>query len=193
MTFFTVQFVLEIFAVVSALAYVLLASKQNFLCWPMSLLSCTIYAWLCYDVKLYLESFLQVFYFAFALYGWFKWYEKSEILKPSFQSFSKNIKVVFGLFLVGTAIGFFVSNFTDAALPFVDSLIFVYSIYATYITALKIIESWIYWIVIDLVSVFVYINRGLHVTSLLFLLYTILAFFGFFAWFKSWKLQQKTL
>jgi len=190
LTIITPNLILEILAVLSALTYIILASKQNYFCWPMSLLSCIIYAWLCYGVQLYLESFLQTFYFIVALYGWYFWKIPANSLNVSYQSVNTNISVSIILLFAGLILGYFAHIYSSAALPYIDSVIFLFSIYATYITALKKIESWLYWIVINSISVFIYFSRGLYITSFLYLLYALLAVQGFMNWRKSWHTQH---
>lgn len=183
----SVNNILEIFAVASALGYVLLASKQHILCWPVSLLSCFIYAYLCYDSKLYMESALQIFYVFVSVYGWSQWKSNNKQLRVSLGSLRNNLLVIFLLGLLSLLIGYLVANYTSASLPYADTTVFVFSIYATFITAKKKLENWLYWIVIDAASVFIYINRELQLTAALFLLYTLLAANGYILWKKEWK------
>jgi len=83
--------------------------------------------------------------------------------------------------------GFYFSTYTDAAMPLVDSFTTVFSLFATYMVVKKVLENWIYWIVIDAVSVYLYHSRELEQTALLFIVYTIIAVFGYFAWLKKLK------
>jgi nicotinamide mononucleotide transporter len=69
-------------------------------------------------------------------------------------------------------------------MPIVDSFTTVFSIFATYMVVKKILGNWLYWIVIDTVSVYLFYSRDLHLTSLLFMAYTIIAVFGYFNWLK---------
>ena len=73
---------------------------------------------------------------------------------------------------------------TTAALPYLDSFTTWGSVLTTWMVARKILENWLYWIVIDGVSIFLYIDRGLHLTSLLFVAYVIIVVFGYFSWRK---------
>lgn len=166
----------------SALGYVILASKQHVLCWPVSLVSCFIYGFIYFEAKLYMESILQLFYLVVSIYGWMKWKPTKTSKEISASSLSRNILLCLGLILLSLMLGKFIATYTNASLPFADSMVFVFSIFATYITAEKKIESWIYWIILDAACVFVYLNRGLNITATLFILYTILAFYGYHQW-----------
>ena len=85
--------------------------------------------------------------------------------------------------------GFYFATYTNAKMPIVDSFTTVFSIFATYMVAKKILGNWLYWIVIDMVSVYLYFSRDLHLTSLLFMAYTIIAIFGYFSWIKKMKID----
>ena len=74
-------------------------------------------------------------------------------------------------------------------MPIVDSFTTVFAIIATYMVTKKVLENWLYWIIIDTVSVYLYFSKDLHLTSLLFITYTIIAVFGYFIWIKQAKLD----
>jgi nicotinamide mononucleotide transporter len=74
-------------------------------------------------------------------------------------------------------------------MPIVDSFTTVFSIIATYMITKKVLENWLYWIVIDAVSIYLYLSRDLHLTSFLFMLYAIIAIFGYFSWLKKMKVN----
>jgi nicotinamide mononucleotide transporter len=78
---------------------------------------------------------------------------------------------------------------TDAAFPFVDSFTTVAAIVTTFMVARKVLENWIYWFVIDGISVFVYVARGLELTAALFVVYLVLIVVGFRRWWLDWHAQ----
>ncbi|NND37734.1 MAG: nicotinamide mononucleotide transporter, partial [Gammaproteobacteria bacterium] len=84
-------------------------------------------------------------------------------------------------FVTGTAF----DRYSDAALPYLDSFTTWGAIVTTWMVARKILENWIYWFVIDSVSIYLYVNRELHLTALLFVLYLVLIVFGYVAWRKE--------
>ena len=87
------------------------------------------------------------------------------------------------LFSLGS--GYLLDNFSDAALPYLDSFTTWGAIVTTWMVARKIIQNWHYWFIIDSVSVYLYINRGLVLTALLFVLYLVLIVIGYRQWRKS--------
>ena len=83
--------------------------------------------------------------------------------------------------------GLLLQQGTDARLPFLDSFTTWASVVTTFMVARKILENWIYWLVIDSVSIFLYLDRELYFTALLFVIYILIIFFGWFAWLKSYR------
>jgi nicotinamide mononucleotide transporter len=80
--------------------------------------------------------------------------------------------------------GFLLSRYTDAALPFLDSITTWAAVVATYMVAQKVLENWLYWIVIDAISIYLYIDRELYLTALLFAAYVVIAAYGWYSWKK---------
>ena len=177
----------EAVAVVLAIIYLLLAIRQNILCWVAAFASATIYLVLMFRVGLYMESGLQLFYMAMALYGWYSWRHGSgvrEQLRVSSWPLAFNIPP---LLLIGFATfvsGFVLQSYSNAAMPYIDSFTSWGAIVSTWMVARKIIQNWHYWFVIDSVSIYLYASRGLWLTVLLFALYLVLIVIGFREWRK---------
>ena len=174
--------ILETVAVIFSLLYVYLAAHQNNLCWLAAVISVSLYIYICFDAKLYAETVLQVFYFLMAIYGFYSWKKNNSQLQISTWPIKKHLFII----LLGTILTFFLgfifSNFTDAEMPLVDSFTTVFSVFATYMVVKKILSNWLYFIIIDIISTYLYFSRDLHLTSLLFLLYTFIAVAGFIKW-----------
>lgn len=183
---------LELVAVLLAIAYLLLAIRQNIWCWLCAAVSTAIYVYLFVEAKLYMESLLNVFYFAMAIYGWTVWYfgrVGTAELPVSVWTPSVHSVALVAIATASVASGFLLKTYTDAAFPFVDSFTTWGAIWATFLVARKVLENWFYWLVIDVVSVFVYWIRDLHLTSLLFVIYVVLIPFGLLSWLKSYRRQ----
>jgi nicotinamide mononucleotide transporter len=86
--------------------------------------------------------------------------------------------------------GFLLQRYTDAALPFIDSLVSFAAVWTTFLVARKVLENWWYWLVIDAASVAIYWSRDLQLTALLFVLYLLLIPFGLWSWRRSFLEQQ---
>ena len=176
----------ESFAVFFSVIYVILAAKENIWCWPAALISVSLYIYICYQAQLYPETGLQIFYFLMAIYGYIVW-NKSDTEKIKEWSEIKHLTIILtGAFLT-FLIGFYFAEYTNSKKPIVDSFTTVFSVIATYMVIRKVLENWLYWIVIDIVSVYLYFSRGLHLTSLLFICYSIIALYGYFSWIKRMK------
>ena len=172
-------------AVILAIAYLLLAVKQNISCWFAAFFSSLLYFFVMYSAGLYMEAGLQIFYCVMAIYGWTQW----RISLPNNKKFlvktwnrNQHIKAISLIFLLAFTSGWALEKFTNAALPFIDSLTTWGAIVTTYMVAKRLLENWIYWFVIDTISVFLFYSRGLFLTSILFFLYLIIIYFGYKSW-----------
>ena len=172
-------------AVILAIIYLLLAIKQNISCWFAAFFSSLLYFFVMYSAGLYMEAWLQIFYCVMAAYGWSQWRisitDDSKFLVRTWTR-TQHIKVISLIFFLAFISGLALERFTNAALPFIDSLTTWGAIVATYMVAKKLLENWIYWFVIDSISVFLFYSRGLFLTSMLFLFYLIIIYFGYKSW-----------
>ena len=181
--------VIECIAVFFSILYVILAAKENIWCWGAAAISVSLYIYICFFAQLYPETGLQVFYLIMAFYGYYNWNKKEQSLQIIEWNISKHFAVLILGAILTFLMGFFFATYTNAKMPIVDSFTTVFSVFATYMIAKKILSNWLYWIVIDVVSVYLYFSRDLHLTSLLFMAYTIIAIFGYFSWIKKMKID----
>ena len=190
MIFENLFFFLEIGAVFLAVAYLLLAVRRDIRCWIAGIMSSSIYFVLMFTANLYMESILQIFYIFMGVYGFNQW--KSDIANTEEISITTwNLKThltVLGIILISSYFaGYILDTYTDAKLPFLDSLTTFGALFATYMVAKKILENWIYWFLIDSVSIYLFIERELYLTSILFCLYLIIIIFGFRSWLAVFR------
>ena len=178
---------MEITAVVFAIIYLLLAVKQDVRCWYAAIFSSFLYFFIMMSANLYMEAYLQIFYIFMAIYGWFQWNKISED-KSKFivrtWSIKQHLIVVSSVISLAYISGSLLNIYTEAALPFIDALTTWGAIIATYMVAKKLLENWIYWFVIDSISVLLFMSRGLYLTSVLFFVYLIIIYFGYKSWTK---------
>ena len=192
----------EVIAVALGIAYLVLAMRENSLCWYAAFGSTAIFSWLFFDVSLVMESALNVYYLVMAVYGWYVWNKKpqnsamqNEITpKLAISTWSaKQHTFAIGSVLALTFIsGFLLSENTTAVLPYLDSFTTWGAVLTTYMVAKKVLENWIYWFVIDAIAIYLYIDRELYLTALLMAIYVIMVVFGYTAWFKIYKSQNDT-
>jgi nicotinamide mononucleotide transporter len=182
----------EVLAVVLAVTYLVLAIRQNIWCWAAAAVSTTLYLFIMYEANLYMESVLQLFYLAMAAYGWRQWRgggESGSELDVTTWPFRYHLVatgLVFGLVYIS---GELLSRYSDAALPFLDSLTTWGAVVATFMVARKILENWIYWFVIDAVSIWLYLSRELYFTAALFAAYLVMIVVGYRSWRASMQAQ----
>ena len=184
----------ELLAVILAIAYLLLAMQENICCWFCALVSTAIYTRLYWDVSLFMDSLLNVYYMGMAVYGWYAWRrggEEHQGVAIRTWSISFHIIALSVVVLLSSINGFLLSRYTQAAFPYLDSFTTWASVLTTWMVTRKILENWLYWIVIDGVSIYLYIERGLMLTAGLFTLYVIIAVFGFLEWRKHYRQSEE--
>ena len=178
---------LEVVAVGLAIAYLVLAVRQNIWCWPAAVISCVIYAALMYQAGLYMESLLQLFYIGMAVYGWRTWRRgvAGHALPVRSWPLIFHLAPVLLVVLLTLGSGYLLSRYSEAALPYTDSFTTWAAVITTWMVAQKILQNWHYWFVIDSVSVYMYLQRELYLTSALFCLYLVLIVIGYVSWRRS--------
>ena len=178
----------ELVAVILAIAYLLLIMRENIWGWLCALLSTAIYTLLFWEVNLPMDSALNIYYMGMAVYGWRQWHLGSD--KNRAAPIVKWRPGLHGLgvsaILLATGIsGYLLSEHTRAAWPYLDSFTTWASVFTTYMVVKKVLQNWIYWIVIDAVALCLYIDRALYLTALLFFAYLIICIFGYIGWKKN--------
>lgn len=180
--------VLEWIAVIASLAYVILAAYNNIFCWPAAIISTVLYTFIFYEYYLWSDSALQIYYLAMALYGLYCWRDNKQqpdsILKITTWPVFTHIKAIFILAIVSISVGYLMANYTPTHFPYLDATTTVFAVFATYLVTQRVLENWLYWIVIDFVSIYLYVEKALLPTAFLFSLFVIIAFFGYFKWLK---------
>ena len=179
-----------------AIAYLLLALKQNKLCWFAWIASSILYLYVMYQAGLYMESLLQVFYLCMGFYGlsqWSKTINNNQNTYVDQWSIGNHIFAISLVIVLSFLSGTLLSNFSNAALPFIDAFTTWGAIVASYMVAKKILENWIYWFVIDFISVFIFASRGLYFTSALFVTYLVIIYFGYKSWSKIRLNQNESI
>ena len=179
-----------------AIAYLLLALKQNKLCWFAWIASSILYLYVMYQAGLYMESLLQVFYLCMGFYGlsqWSKTINDNQNTYVDLWSIGNHIFAISLVIVLSFLSGTLLSNFSNAALPFIDAFTTWGAIVASYMVAKKILENWIYWFVIDFISVFIFASRGLYFTSALFVTYLVIIYFGYKSWSKIRLNQNESI
>jgi nicotinamide mononucleotide transporter len=183
----------EVAAAALGLAYLVFAVRRSLWCWPCAFISTGIYLVLFARQALYMQSVLQVFYLAMAVYGYLEW-RKGRTPEHGVLIRSWSLRqhcLVAGLIVAACIVnGWLLACYTDAAAPYIDSFVMWGSIVTTFMVARRLIENWLYWIVFDSVAAWLYFSQGLLVTTLLFIIYLGIVVHGYFVWRRDRSIQQ---
>jgi len=179
----------ELFGAITGLLYIYFSIKENILLWPIGILTSVTYIYVFYVSKFYADMSLQFYYLFISFYGWVLWKKnKKNVKKQEFKiKRTSNLKLlVINIFnIIFTIIIWqILKNFTDSPVPFWDAFTTGLSIVATWMITQKLIEHWFFWVIVNFVSIILYIQKGLYPTVILFCVYLILAFVGFYQWKK---------
>ncbi|WP_102407807.1 nicotinamide riboside transporter PnuC [Parabacteroides bouchesdurhonensis] len=192
----TVNF-FEYFGVITGLLYLILEIKQHRAMWIVGFLTSLVYVFVFFFSKIYADMGLNIYYVAISIYGFLQWSrKKKEVLPEENKTPSERIIYRHLTFPLAAAIGgsllvvFFIlwyilNNFTDSPIPIGDAFTTAIGIIATWMLARRIIEHWIFWIVANIISVYLYYLRGLYPTMFLYICYALLAIAGWYTWKKK--------
>jgi nicotinamide mononucleotide transporter len=186
----------ELAATIFGLACVWLTVRQNIWCWPTGLVMVALYIYVFFGAKLYSDMGLQVVYVFMQLYGWYHWVhgadddnEPLSVTRLSSARFAMTVAA--GAFGIG-GLGLAMDTYTDADLAYWDAATTVLSLIAQWLLAKKVLESWAFWIVVDVLAIGVYTTKELYLTSGLYAVFLGLAVAGLVAWLKSYRKTQQT-
>lgn len=180
---------IEIAAVAFGVLCVWLTIRQNIWCWPTGLAMVLLYIVIFYEARLYSDMLLQVVYVFLQIYGWHYWLrgrrDAGEGVVVTRLAPQAAVAWLALAAVASTALGTFMYRYTDADLPGWDASMTVLSLIAQWLMGRKVLESWVVWIVVDVLSIGIYTTKGLYLTAGLYTLFLILATIGFFTWART--------
>jgi len=185
---------LEAAGVLFSVLYLVLAIRESLWCWPAAFISSVLTLAVVLDVRLYSEVVLNVYYAAMAVYGWYQWHYGGRTrgaaqLPISIWPLKMHALAIGGSLALSAAVGWLMSRYTQAAFPYLDAFVTVSSVVTTYLVARKILENWLYWLVVDSLAIYVYWQRELYFFVALFALYLVLVVIGLVRWHRDWRAQ----
>lgn len=181
---------IEILGVISSLIYLYFSVRQKIWLWPFGILSSSFFIYIFYHSKFYAGMSLQVYYLIISFYGWYHW-SAGQKGDDTPQLPVTRLKLKTGLIAAAVFTVLFITiaqildRFTNSDVPWGDSFTATGSVIATWMLARKILEHWLLWIIIDALAVTLYFYKGMYPTVTLYIVYTIIAVFGYFQWKKS--------
>jgi len=177
----------EIIATLFGIAYVILAAKESLWTWFFAFFGTLIYTIIFWEGALVSSSILNFYYMVMAIYGFILWRggTESKPLEISRYSISKNITIILVGLVISLILGYLSDTYLRANFAYIDAFVMTFSVIATWMLANKILENWLYWMVVDSVGVFLYLKSGYYATVVLFILYVLLSFYGLYSWYKD--------
>ncbi|HEY0741834.1 MAG TPA: nicotinamide riboside transporter PnuC [Chryseosolibacter sp.] len=194
---------LEFFGMLSGIIAVVLSSLANVWSWPIGIINVTLSFFLFFQVQLYPDMFLQVFFFVTNVMGWWRWThpkpheeDRKHELRVSFMK-RKDVVLVTMVGLTGTfLLGLFAQNLHDffptiftkpSAAPYLDSFITVMSVITTFYMIQKKIECWVIWLLVDIVATYLYFVRDIKLYGMLYLAFCFIAAFALWNWVREYR------
>lgn len=186
-----VNTLVEILATLAGLTYIIFLIREQVIAWPFGIAGSLLSIYLFIDGKLYSEAFLYGFYVIAGIWGWIRWSRRvamdhNPVIRYRHAAHGMII-VVASLFAL--ALATFFSTYTDAQRPYIDAFTTAFSFAATYMEVKKVLETWIYWIVLNVASIWLYMDRSLDIYAALICVYAVLSVWGLIQWTRIYRQQ----
>jgi nicotinamide mononucleotide transporter len=190
----------EFVGTVLGLISVFLASRANIFTWPTGIANAIFFLVIFYQIHLYSDMFLQMYFCGMGVYGWFSWKNKAEHHHSEIQTLTNRRRLWIGVFIASVVliVGTLISQIHvilpqifdhPATYPYIDTFIAISSILATILLARRIFETWVLWILVDITSIGLYSVKGVKLIALEFVIFLGLAVLGIYTWYGIWKSQ----
>lgn len=185
---------LEISANIFILISVYLANRNSIHTWWTGIIATILFGFLFYEVKLYADVTLQIFFTVTSIYGWWKWLHGGTRKLPlPISRVKPSLLLIFTVIavLLTFGYGYLLFNLTDASYPLVDSTVLFFSILAQFFLMERKLETWIFWILVDVISVPLFASKELYLTSIIYFAFLINAVWGLLNWIKIYRLEYE--
>jgi nicotinamide mononucleotide transporter len=163
--------------------------RQNVWTWPVGIVQVAISAWVFYETNLYSDALLQVFFFAIQVYGWCHWLYAKETAHHELPVTRLSARAIAGWIAIGIVAtlgwGDLMRRTTNAALPYWDAFILVFSVISQWLQARKRLENWAGWMIVNLVAIAVYWAKDLRLYAGLYAVFLVMAIMGHVTWQRS--------
>ena len=180
---------LELFAVIMNITSVVYAKRNNILVYPTGLIGTGIFVYILLNFSLLGDTIINAYFFSMSIYGWYFWSrKKDEVFVNQVSTINRNeIKYLFILAISSLIFIYFVYDYFDKWnnwTAYVDNITTAIFFVAMWLMARRKIESWIFWIIGDLITVPLYFYKGLTISSIQYIIFLILAVLGYISWKK---------
>jgi nicotinamide mononucleotide transporter len=204
-TFFTVfehpVSYVEFIGTVLGLISVFLAARANIFTWPTGILNAIFFLVIFFQIHLYSDMFLQMYFCGMGVYGWFSWKYRAEHHQSAIRTLNNIDRLRLAMFIAAITllIGTLISKIHlilpqifehPATYPYIDTFIAISSILATILLARRIFETWVLWITVDITSIGLYSVKGVKLIAVEFCIFFCLAMLGIYSWYRLWKKED---
>jgi nicotinamide mononucleotide transporter len=189
----TIALGLEIGAVAFGMAYLFFLIQEKRICWLFGRASSLLSIVLFYQNNLYSEAILFIYYVIIGVYGYWLWTMKKD-QNTSIKITKIPLNVLVLTLIIGgvctMSLGWFFTNYSDADSPYFDASTTAFSFVASYLEVKKYIAAWLFWIIINGATIFLYLSKDLNIYTLLTVVYFAFSFFGFWQWRKRYNVAS---
>ena len=204
-TFFTVfehpVSYVEFIGTVLGLISVFLAARANIFTWPTGIANAIFFLVIFYQIHLYSDMFLQMYFCGMGVYGWFTWKYKAEHQQSAIRTLSNSNRLKLAAFIavVTLVIGTLISKIHlllpqvfdhPASYPYIDTFVAISSVLAVILLARRIFETWVLWVLVDITSIGLYSVKGVKLIALEYVIFLALAVLGVASWYRLWRKEE---
>jgi nicotinamide mononucleotide transporter len=196
----------ELIATLAGIAAVWLAAREHIANWPVGIINIIFSFFLFFKTGFYSDAFLQIFFFITNVYGWFLWSRRDKktaeiLIKVSFLPRLQQVLIALAIIVASVAFGSIVNRLhewypslfpVEAAFPYADSFVMMMSIAGNILLMVKKIESWILWVLVDILAPILYFQKGIYLITIEYLVFLGLAVFALWNWLNIYKKQQSS-
>ena len=188
----------EFIGTVLGLISVFLAARANIFTWPTGIANAIFFMLIFYQIHLYSDMFLQMYFCVMGVYGWFTWKYRAEHAQSAIRTLSNTNRLWLAALIVGAVliIGTLISQIhlllpqifeKPASYPYIDTFVAVSSVLAVILLARRIFETWVLWVLVDITSIWLYYVKGVKLIAVEYVIFLSLAVLGVISWYRLWK------
>ncbi|MBR5603314.1 MAG: nicotinamide mononucleotide transporter [Bacteroidales bacterium] len=180
------ELIIELIAVATGLLSVWFSKRINILVFPIGIISVLLYVFLFIKNGLFANAIINFLYFAISVFGWWNWKKQrtTEVLRVTNLNKKESVIIGFSWSVALFLIIMFAPKDISIRLDYLTSIL---GLIAMCLTSIKKVENWIFYIAADIILIPLCIYKGLYLTSLQYIVYTILAIMGYISWNKEAK------
>ena len=192
-----IDIIFEITAVLFGFISVWYASRNSVLVYPSGMINTAIFVYLLYKWGLLGDMIINAYYFCVSIYGWYVWTrKKNDLFTPITKCSSRDFRtssIIFVFAIILIFVVYLYANKWNSWVSYVDTLTTAIFFVAMWTMANRKIESWIFWIIGDIISVPLYFYKGLTFTSFQYFVFTFIAIYGYNLWMKILSRKNQTV